>query len=57
MAKNFDENKIDAKTKQELENFISSGKANFLSQNMANLDKDKILKMFASLSKEVYISN
>lgn len=52
MAKNFDENKIDEKTKKQLEDFINSGKADVISKNMANIDKDKILKMFSSLSKD-----
>lgn len=52
MAKNFDESKIDEKTRKQLESFINSGKADIISKNMANIDKDKVLKMFASLSKE-----
>ena len=49
---NIDESKIDAKTKKQLEDFINSGKADVISKNMEKLDKDKILKMFSSLSKD-----
>lgn len=49
---NFDENKIDENTKNMLENFIKSGKADSITKNMDKLDKSKILKMFASLSSD-----
>lgn len=48
----IDDSKIDAKTKQQLEDFINSGKADIISKNIENIDKDKILRMFSSLSKE-----
>ncbi len=49
---NFDTSKIDEKDKKTLENFINSGKANEISKNMDNIDKEKVLKMFSSLSSE-----
>ena len=48
----FDTSKIDEKDKKTLENFINSGKANEISKNMDNIDKEKVLKMFSSLSSE-----
>ena len=45
-------NKIDDSTKRQLEEFIKSGKADVISKNLDNLDKEKILKMFSSLSSE-----
>ncbi len=45
-------NKIDDNTKRQLEEFIKSGKADVISKNFENLDKEKILKMFSSLSSE-----
>ena len=47
-----DANKIDETTKKQLEQFINSGKADIISKNFENLDKEKILKMFSSLSRE-----
>ena len=47
-----DENKIDSSTKEMLEAFIKSGKADAITKNLGNIDKQKILKMFSSLSAE-----
>lgn len=48
----FDTSKIDEKDKKNLEDFISSGGASEISKNMDNIDKEKVLKMFSSLSSE-----
>ena len=52
MNKNPNTNKIDDSTKKQLEQFIKSGKADVISKNFENLDKEKILKMFSSLSSD-----
>lgn len=52
MNKNFDDNKIDDKTKSEIENFMKSKNAESILKNMGSIDKDKVLNMFSKLSKE-----
>lgn len=48
----FDTSKINEKDKKNLEDFINSGGADEISKKMDNIDKEKVLKMFSSLSSE-----
>lgn len=48
----FDEKKLDPSTKSMLENFIKSGKADSIAKNIDKIDKEKVLKMFSSLSAD-----